>query len=121
MKKLSLKNTASGQKGLRALLPATPAEKTSLAMTLTVICLCLLTALAQGTGFFYTSHYTKLLVLVGVFCVIAGLFFHLKASGRLNENHAVYLLVLAGVFLRCGYVLLSGLYELPVESSTPTP
>ena len=111
MKKLSLKNTASGQKGLRALLPATPAEKTSLAMTLTVICLCLLTALAQGTGFFYTSHYTKLLVLVGVFCVIAGLFFHLKASGRLNENHAVYLLVLAGVFLRCGYVLLSGLYE----------
>ncbi len=111
MKKLSLKNTASGQKGLHALLPATPAEKTSLAMTLTVICLCLLTALAQGTGFFYTSHYTKLLVLVGVFCVIAGLFFHLKASGRLNENHAVYLLVLAGVFLRCGYVLLSGLYE----------
>lgn len=111
MKKFPLKNTLSGPKSLRALLAGTGAEKTGLAMNATVICFCLLTALAQGTGFFYTSHYIKLLVLVCIFFAIAGLFFHLKAARRLNENQIVYLMVLLGVFLRCGYVLLSGLYE----------
>lgn len=78
---------------------------------LTIILLCLATAIAQGSGFFYSSHYTKLLVLASVFCLYAALFFCLKISERLTESNAIYMMILLGVLLRCGYVLLSGLYE----------
>ena len=41
----------------------------------------------------------------------AGVFLYLKLSHRLNENTIVFLLILLGILLRCGYVLLSGLYD----------
>ncbi len=89
----------------------TPARLTGLAVILSVIVSCLATAVAQGSSFFYSSHYTKLLVLSCIFFVYAGLFIYLKISGRLSENSVVFMLILLGCFLRCGYVLLSGLYE----------
>ena len=89
----------------------TPARLTGLAVILSVIVSCLATAVAQGSSFFYSSHYTKLLVLSCIFFVYAGLFIYLKISGRLSENSFVFMLILLGCFLRCGYVLLSGLYE----------
>lgn len=86
-------------------------KKTSLGITLTIILSCILVALAQGTGFFYTSHYTKVFVLCCIFLCCVGALFYLKTAGRLKENTCVYLLILFGIFLRCSYVLLSGLYE----------
>lgn len=86
-------------------------KKTSFCIILAIIASCLLTAIAQGSNFFYTSHYTKILVLVGLFLAYTGLFFYLKASKHLNENSIVFMMILLGVLLRCGYVLLSGLYE----------
>lgn len=88
-----------------------PAKKTTLAIVLTIIASCLLTAIGQGSSFFYCSHYTKTMVLACIFLVYIGLFFYLKAARRLNENTIVFMLILLGVLLRCGYVLLSGLYE----------
>ena len=41
----------------------------------------------------------------------AGAFLYLKFSHKLNENTVVFMLILLGIFLRCGYVLLSGLYD----------
>lgn len=87
------------------------AAKTSFALILTIILSCLITAAAQGTSFFYCSHYVKVLVLTCLFLAYIGLFFYMRFSRRLNENAVVFLLVLAGVLLRCSYVLLSGLYE----------
>ena len=89
----------------------TPAQRTSLCLVLTIILSCLLVALAQGSGFFYSTHYTKVLILTLLFLAYAGAFFYLKASRRLDESSFVFMIILLGVFLRCSYVLLSGLYD----------
>lgn len=86
-------------------------DKTSLCITLTILASCILTAILQGSSFFYSTHYTKLLVLSCLFVLYTGLFLYFKASKRLNENTLVFMMILLGVLLRCGYVLLSGLYE----------
>ncbi len=104
MKKLLFKNP-------HALFCKNAAAKTTFALILTIILSCLVTAAAQGTSFFYCSHYTKVLILSCLFLAYAGLFFYLKFSRRFNENTVAFLLILAGVLLRCSYVLLSGLYE----------
>lgn len=102
MTKLLFENTTVSGSGTK---------KTTLCLILTIIASCILTAIAQGTGFFYSSHYVKVLVLACFFFLYAGVFLYLKASHRLNENTLVYMMILLGVLLRCGYVLLSGLYE----------
>ena len=104
MKNLFTKNTFSS-------LSENPAGLTGLAVTLSIIVSCLLTAIAQGSSFFYSSHYTKLLALSLIFIFYVGLIIYLKISGRLSENCTVFMIILLGCFLRCGYVLLSGLYE----------
>lgn len=86
-------------------------KKTGLCVFLTVLVFCIATAIAQGTGFFYTPHYTKVLVFTCLFVAYTGLLFYLKLSDRLNEDGIVYMIILLGVLLRCGYVLLSGLYD----------
>ena len=86
-------------------------KNTSVFLALTILASCLLTAIAQAGAFFYSSHHTKLLIMVCLFCAYAGLFLYLKAARRLDENHIIYMIILLGVFLRCCYVLLSGLYE----------
>ncbi len=86
-------------------------DKTNLCITLTILASCILTAILQGSSFFYSTHYTKLLVLSCPFVLYTGLFLYFKASKRLNENTLVFMMILLGVLLRCGYVLLSGLYE----------
>ncbi|MCM1136552.1 MAG: glycosyltransferase family 39 protein [Clostridium sp.] len=83
----------------------------SRAIVLTVVISCLITAIAQGSGFFYSSHYTKLLALSLIFCAYACLCAYLKLSNRLDENSVIYMTILLGVLLRCSYVLLSGLYD----------
>lgn len=86
-------------------------RKTTLCMVLTIIASCLLTAVAQGSSFFYTSHYVKILVLACLFFLYIGVFLYLKVSRRLNENTIVFMMILLGVLFRCSYVLLSGLYD----------
>lgn len=85
--------------------------KTGLSLVLTILLSCLLTAVAQGSSFFYCSHNQKLLIMVCLFCAYMALLLYLKASRRLSENYIVYMIILLGVFLRCCYVLLSGLYD----------
>lgn len=102
MTKLLFQNTRTADNAVR---------KTTLCMVLSIIASCLLTAIAQGSSFFYTSHYVKVLVLACLFFLYTGVFLYLKTSRRLNENTIVFMMVLLGVLLRCGYVLLSGLYE----------
>lgn len=102
MKKLLFKNTS---------VLSSSAWKTTLCITLTIILSCLLTAIAQGSSFFYSSHSAKISVLVCLFIVYAGTFLYFKFSNRLTENTFVFMLILLGVFLRCSYVLLSGLYD----------
>ena len=58
----------------------TPAQRTSLCLVLTIILSCLLVALAQGSGFFYSTHYTKVLILTLLFLAYAGAFFYLKGG-----------------------------------------
>lgn len=73
---------------------------------------CLAVAVLQGSGFTYLSHYSQTLILACVFFVYFGLFFYLKVSKRLiHEDTVVTMMLLLGVLVRCGYVLLSGLYE----------
>ena len=86
-------------------------KKTSRGITLTILISCLLIAILQGSSFFYTTHYTKILVLSCLFLCYLGGMIYLKLSGRLTENTIVFMMILLGVLLRCGYVLLSGLYE----------
>lgn len=85
--------------------------KTDLCIIFTILAFCIATAIAQGTGFFYSPHYTKVLVLTCLFVAYTGLWFYLKWSGRLNDESVVFMIILLGVLARCGYVLLSGLYE----------
>ena len=93
------------------LFPTNTTKKTHLLMVLSIIAFCLATAAAQGSKFFYCSHYTKLLVLACVFCGCIGVLVFFNATRRMDENHIVFLMILTGTFLRCSYVLLSGLYE----------
>lgn len=95
---------------------ALPKDKTKMSqpvsgLLITILVSCLLTALAQGTSFFYTSHYVKTAVIVCLFLTCFALLFYLKVTHRLQEDMVVYMMILAGVLLRCSYVLLSGLYE----------
>ena len=88
-----------------------PIKRTTLCVIFTILLSCLFTAVAQGSSFFYSSHSTKVMVLVFLAMLYAGVFLYLKLSHRLNENTIVFLLILLGILLRCGYVLLSGLYD----------
>lgn len=88
-----------------------PSRIMSLTIVFTIIISCLLISFAQGSSFFYSSHYTKLFVLSCLFFVYAGIWIYLKISGNFTENSAVFMIILLGTFLRCAYVLLSGLYE----------
>ena len=64
MKKLLFKNP-------HALFCKNAASKTTFALLLTIILSCLVTAAAQGTSFFYCSHYTKVLILSCLFLAYA--------------------------------------------------
>ncbi len=102
MKKLLFQNTSdSGSRN----------RKTAFCLILTIIASCMLTAIAQGSGFFYSPHYVKVMLLACFFFLYSGIFLYLKFTRRLNENILVYMIILLGVLLRCGYVLMSGLYE----------
>lgn len=102
MKKLLFQNTSdSGSRN----------RKTAFCLILTIIASCTLTAIAQGSGFFYSLHYVKVMLLACFFFLYSGIFLYLKFTRRLNENTLVYMIILLGVLLRCGYVLMSGLYE----------
>ncbi len=73
---------------------------------------CLCVAAAQGGGFLRASHYVQVLILACVFLACLGLFFYMKVTKRLiREDSAVTMVIFLGVLLRCGYVLLSGLYD----------
>ncbi len=102
MPKLLFQNTAASISGTK---------KTSLWIMLTVIISCLATALMQTFGFLSVSHSARVLVLASILLLYAGIFLYLKAARRLNENMTAYMILLLGTLLRCGYVLLSGLYE----------
>lgn len=81
-------------------------------MVITIIISCLLVAFLQGGSFFYTSHYTKILVLTCIFLSYFGLLFYLKVTKRLvSEDMTAYMIILLGILIRCSYVLLSGLYD----------
>lgn len=86
-------------------------QKCEISIMLTILISCAITAILQASRFFYSSHYTKVLVLACLFFFYAGLLAYLKISKRLTENTGVYMIILLGILLRCGYVLLSGLYE----------
>ncbi|MDE7008224.1 MAG: hypothetical protein K2P07_08725, partial [Lachnospiraceae bacterium] len=103
MKKLFYEN--NGSRSLSA------DQKCEIGTLLTIIVSCIITAVLQGSRFFYSTHYTKVLVLACLFLFYTGLFAWLKISKRLTEKTGVYMMILLGVLLRCGYVLLSGLYE----------
>ncbi len=77
-------------------------KKTYLCLIITIIISCLLTAIAQGSVFFYSSHYTKILVLACLSLIYIGALFYLKISQRLDENRIVFMMILLGVFMRCG-------------------
>ena len=69
-------------------------------------------AAAQGGGFLQASHYVQVLILACVFLACLGLLFYMKVTKRLIcEDSAVTMMIFLGVLLRCGYVLLSGLYD----------
>ena len=102
MKKLLFKNTNASNSAVK---------KTSLCILLSIVVSCLLTAAAQGSSFFYSAHSTKILLLSCLFMLYFGTFLYLKLSHKLNEHTVVFMLILLGTFLRCGYVLLSGLYD----------
>lgn len=84
---------------------------TSLCILLSILVSCMLTAVLQGSSFFYSTHYTKILVLSCLFALYTGFFIYLKTSKRLTDNTFVFMLIFLGVLLRCSYVLLSGLYD----------
>lgn len=86
-------------------------RKCEIRVLITTVALCLITAVLQGSRFFYSSHYTKICVLACLFLSYAGIFACLKISKRFTEDASVYMMILLGTLLRCGYVLLSGLYE----------
>lgn len=102
MKKLLFQDTTASNN---------PIKKTTFCIIFTIFLSCLFTAIAQGSSFFYSSHSTKVLALVFLAMLYASIFLYLKLSRKLNENTIVFLLILLGVLLRCGYVLLSGLYD----------
>ena len=49
-------------------------HKCELGTLLTIIVSCLITAVLQGSRFFYSAHYTKVLVLACLFLFYTGLF-----------------------------------------------
>lgn len=104
MKTLFFKNTRDSA-------DSSAARHTTLCLLITILLSCLVTAVAQGSGFFYSSHYTKVLVLSCIFLAYTGILLYLKATRRLDGHVVVYMMILLGVLLRCSYVLLSGLYE----------
>lgn len=88
-------------------------KKTPVIIQLLLIAIsCLFTAAAQGTGFGKMSHYYQVLVLFCIFLAFGAVLFYMKVTKRLiREDAAVTMMILLGVLLRCGYVLLSGLYD----------
>ena len=83
----------------------------TLCMIVFIIISCLFTALAQGTDFFYSSHYTKVFFLFLIFTCYVFLFGYFYISHRLDEKTLCCMIVFLGVLLRVSFVLLSGLYE----------
>ena len=88
-------------------------KKTPVIIQLLLIAIsCLFTAAAQGTGFGKMSHYYQILILFCIFLACGAVLFYMKVTKRLiREDAAVTMMILLGVLLRCGYVLLSGLYD----------
>lgn len=89
----------------------TKSRTTLCILSLTVIC-CILTAIAQGSSLFNAPHYTKIMLLTILFLTYFGLLYYLKVSGKLKqEDTAVFMMLFLGILIRCGYILLSGLYD----------
>lgn len=86
-------------------------RQTSLCMVCIILFSCLFTAILQGGNFFYTSHYTKVLVMTCILTAYTFLFLFLVLSHRMNERTFIFMLIFLGTLLRCNYVLMSGLYE----------
>ncbi|MBQ8596574.1 MAG: glycosyltransferase family 39 protein [Lachnospiraceae bacterium] len=92
--------------------PTTDKNRTTICILLVTAICCILTAIGQGSSFFQTTHYTKVMLLTIVFLAYFVLLYYLKVSGQLRkENTAVFMMLFLGILIRCGYVLLSGLYD----------
>lgn len=76
-------------------------------ITVIMIISCLLTAVAQAGSFSASSHYTKIFSLSILFLCYTGLLCYFKVSGKLKqEDSAVFMMLLLGIFLLCGYAVM---------------
>ena len=76
-----------------------------------IVLLCVLTAFLQGCGFLSLEHYTKVM-FIGISYIAFALILVFYIYGkRLNEENGVGFILIGGTILRCGYILLSGLYD----------
>jgi hypothetical protein len=76
-----------------------------------VVLLCVITALMQAGGFLSMDHYTRVLVIGLTYVVFAVMLAAYLFSKRRSERIEVRYIIAGGTLIRCGYVLMSGLYE----------
>ena len=77
-----------------------------------ILIVCIITAILQGNSLFFNSSHELKTTLFGIvlFLYFAYLYF-LSKTNRLNEENAVFMIILAGVLLRAFYILFSGIYD----------
>lgn len=79
---------------------------------ISIIIVCLITAILQGNNdFFYATHEIKTTVFAIVLTLFLTALYILYKKDLLQEENAVYMIIMAGVLLRAWYVIFTGVYE----------
>lgn len=86
-------------------------DKTASVMVLFILISCFFVALMQAGGFHLLEHRSKIFILTLFFVIYIGFLCYFTFFKGFDENTSVIMVLLLGVFLRCSFVLLSGLYE----------
>lgn len=90
-------------------------------IVLTIIFLCLVTVLIQGTTLAFILS-DKLILIGSILIFTATLFrlYFLHRSGKLTEEKIVFAIIFLGMIFHCCYVLLSGLHDRQHDEGTYT-
>lgn len=82
------------------------------AVVLTIVFLCLLTVLIQGTALSSVlSGSVVIIICILIFLITVLFLFFLHKKNKLREEHMVFAIIFTGMIFHCCYVLLTGLYE----------
>lgn len=99
-------------KGIRLYIMNSHKPTLNRTIVLTIIFLCLITVLIQGTALSSAlSGSVAIVVCILIFLITVLVILFLHRKNTLKEEHIVFAIIFTGMIFHCCYVLLTGLYE----------